>query len=93
MFRIASAVAASALALTLAPLSSPSARAATDPPPTDGPLVVDAGAGARVVVEQSPFHLKVTDASGNDVLDEVAHAEPGHHRGAGDGGSDRHRRR
>ncbi len=75
MSRTASALAASALALVLVPLSTLTARAATEPP-VAGPLVVDAGGGAQVVVEQSPFHLSVTDATGHDVLGEVAHAMP-----------------
>ena len=37
------------------------------------PLVVNTG-GARVVVEQSPFRLSVTDGEGQTVLQEVAHA-------------------
>src|SRR5262249_21314036 len=65
-------LAASALALVLVPLSTATARAATEPP-TAGPLVVDAG-GGRVVIDQSPFHLSITDAAGHAVLSEVAHA-------------------
>jgi sulfoquinovosidase len=73
--RLARALAASTLTLVLVPLSTVTARATTEQP-TDGPLVVDAGGGATVVVEQSPFHLSVTDAAGHDVLSEVAHADP-----------------
>jgi alpha-glucosidase (family GH31 glycosyl hydrolase) len=71
--RTAAAVAASALALALIPLvtaESPAVGA-----PARDPIVVDAG-GARVVVEQSPFRLRVTDAAGHEVLSEVAHADP-----------------
>ena len=70
MTRITAVLGASALALALVPVSA--ARAAD--PVADAPLVVDAG-GARVVVEQSPFRLSVIDASGNEVLSEVAHAD------------------
>lgn len=73
MLRSTAALAAAALALTLAPVGTadgvPSARA-------DEPVVVDAGA-ARVVVERSPFRLTVTDGTGATVLREVAPAETG----------------
>jgi sulfoquinovosidase len=49
---------------------------ATAAPASDTPLVVDAG-GARVVVEQSPFRLSVTDGDGRRVLTEVGHADAG----------------
>jgi alpha-glucosidase (family GH31 glycosyl hydrolase) len=67
------AVAASALALALVPLTSVAAPApgALAAQATD-PLVVDAG-GARVVVEQSPFRLSVTDGDGTTVLRQVDH--------------------
>ncbi|WP_243057534.1 TIM-barrel domain-containing protein [Nocardioides sp. SR21] len=72
MSRITAALAASALGLTLVPLTY-AGPAGAAPERADDPLVVDAG-GARVVVEQSPFRLSVTDGAGNTVLREVAHA-------------------
>ena len=72
MLRVTAAVAASALALVLVPLSTVTARGAEQAEAT-GPLVVDAG-GARVVVQRDPFRLSVTDAAGHDVLSEVPHA-------------------
>jgi sulfoquinovosidase len=74
VFRSATALAASALALVIIPLSTVTAHAAEQPPA--GQLVVDAGS-AKVVVEQSPFHLSITDAAGHVVLSEVAHVDPG----------------
>ena len=74
MPRTTAALAASALALALVPLSAlatPAQGAAVAD--AAEPLVVDAG-GARVVVEQSPFRLSVTDGDGQTVLQEVAHA-------------------
>ena len=76
MSRTSRALAASALALVLVPLSTVTVRAAAAEQAPEGPLVLDAGGGARVVVEQSPFHLSVTDAAGQDVLSEVPHADP-----------------
>lgn len=67
--RTTAALAASALALTLVPLTTLASPAHA----VDDPLVVDAG-GARVVIEQSPFRLRVTDDTGATVLEEVAHA-------------------
>jgi hypothetical protein len=74
--RLSPVLAVSALVLVLVPLSTVTARAAATEQRVDPPLVVDAGDGARVVVEQSPFHLSVTDAAGQDVLSEVPHADP-----------------
>jgi len=72
--RVTATLAASVLALSLAPLatvvappaSAVSARA-------DDSLVVDAG-GARVVVSHDPFRLRITDGTGRTVLREVPHA-------------------
>ena len=72
VLRSTAALAAAALALTLAPLAA--ADGAAPAAAADGPVVVDAG-GARVVVEQSPFRLSVTDADGQPVLREVAHPD------------------
>lgn len=78
MPRNPAALAAATLALVLLPLTAyvaPSADAAQDRARrADDPLVVDAD-GARVVVEQSPFRLTVTDGAGTTVLQEVAHPE------------------
>ncbi len=76
MPRIITALAASTLAVCLAPLTSVAAPAPTGAiaAQPDGPVVVDAG-GARVVMERSPFRLTVTDAEGNTVLREVAHPD------------------
>ncbi|MBZ5738897.1 TIM-barrel domain-containing protein [Nocardioides mangrovi] len=69
---------AAALALVLVPLTITAVPA--DAVPTaaaqraDDDLVVDAG-GARVVVEQDPFRLSVTDGDGQTVLHEVARPE------------------
>jgi alpha-glucosidase (family GH31 glycosyl hydrolase) len=66
------AAVAAVVSLALAPVAwavLPVAEAA----PAAEPLVVDAGA-ARVVVEQAPFRLSVTDGDGRTVLQEVAHA-------------------
>ncbi|WP_395656369.1 TIM-barrel domain-containing protein [Nocardioides sp.] len=74
--RTAAALTTAALALALVPLTSsaPSSAAPSSAAPSaDDPLVVDAG-GARVVIEQDPFRLTVTDGSGQTVLREVAHA-------------------
>ena len=61
-------------ALSLVPIASVVAPASgARPASADDPLVVDAG-GARVVVEQDPFRLSVTDGTGRTVLREVAHA-------------------
>lgn len=73
MTRITAALAATALGLTLVPLTYLTSPAAGAPERADDPLVIDAGR-ARVVVEQSPFRLSVTDAAGTTVLREVAHA-------------------
>ena len=69
MSRTIASLAASALALTLIPLAALASPAHA----VDDQLVVDAG-GARVVIEQSPFRLSITDADGATVLQEVAHA-------------------
>lgn len=76
MLRTPTLLAGAALALALVPLTAPaeSATPYAAAPTTDGPLVVDAG-GARVVVEQAPFRLSVTDGTGTTVLQEVPHAE------------------
>ena len=70
------ALTSAALALAVLPLTTAdpsSATARTAAPGADDPLVVDAG-GARVVVQQSPFRLTVTDGTGQTVLSEVDHA-------------------
>lgn len=72
MIRTTVALATSALALTLIPLTS-GGSPATGAAALDD-LVVDAG-DARVVVEQSPFRLSVTDGDGNVVLRQVAPSE------------------
>ncbi|WP_155992166.1 TIM-barrel domain-containing protein [Nocardioides sp. URHA0032] len=70
MSRTSSAVAVTAVVLALIPLGS--ATGAPPPRAVDEPIVVDAG-GARVVVEQHPFRLSVTDGTGQTVLREVTH--------------------
>jgi alpha-glucosidase (family GH31 glycosyl hydrolase) len=79
--RTPAALAATALALLLVPLAGQAVPTADAAPPavaraaaTGDDLVVDAG-GARVVVQQSPFRLSITDATGATVLQEVARPE------------------
>lgn len=73
MSRITAALAATAVGLTLVPLTYVASPATARAERADDVLVVDAG-GARVVVEQSPFRLSVTDGTGATVLREVEHA-------------------
>ena len=70
--RTAAALTCAALAVAIVPLTVSSPASSAAPTRADGPLTVDAG-GARVVVEQDPFRLTVTDGSGATVLREVAH--------------------